>query len=377
MRTNNKNKKAKNNRNSNGSGGKSHENLHIPKYIRDQPWYYKDNKQLKKEKDNDTSDGTSSEDRPDYLVHHRQDKDKNSGIGIDNNNEAKVGKGINDEFVSSTDMNDKSMEQCDNCGLQGHVMKDCIELPQKKKRKYMEENEEKLKIQIRKDHEKDYDAKQDRWFGYDGSEYDEALAKWQTMKSEGAKKELNEEENDIDINILIEITKLGLDVKESLTYLEDCKEIQKGKSVTSVRLREDKAAYLNDINNTNHETNYDPKSRIYKSEELGKVDDKGKIFRRHLTGEGKEFNALNELARELSKKEGIKDEVKDIGKINHVLIANPTKYDQLKKRQQQQKERDSASETKKIVELKDCEAKKVTGTTISKKSKNLLKDLYG
>lgn len=98
---------------------------------------------------------------------------------------------------------------------------------------------------------------------------------------------------------------------------------------TSTRLREDKAAYLNDINST--ESNYDPKSRLYKTETLGAVDEKSKMFRRHLTGEGLKLNELNQFARSHAKEMGIRDEIEDKEKVQHVLVANPTKYEYLKK----------------------------------------------
>ena len=127
---------------------------------------------------------------------------------------------------------------------------------------------------------------------------------------------------------------------------------------------------MNDINST--ESNYDPKSRLYKSETLGSVDEKSKMFRRHLTGEGLKLSELNQFARSHAKEMGVRDEVEDKEKIQHVLVANPTKYEYLMKKQEQE----DANEPK-TVSVSELEAKKVDGTKQSEEQRKRLRDLYG
>lgn len=326
--SNNNNNKSKN------KNKKKVENEHLPRYIKTQPWYYKttdDESKTKTQEDKDDNDDVSEKD---YLQHHRS---KNSNIT--NNDEATIGTGIKDEF---------------NIIGSDKARKDDIT----------------------------YDANKDRWYGYDEDNYQKIIDEWDTKKSMNEDKNLNNkkinEETFInDLDVLIEIRKLDLDLNDAINFLIDVNNEQLSSKATSVRLREDKAAYLQDIGNLDGSINYDPKSRLYKTEELGKVDEKGNMFRRHLTGEGKELEELNKFTRELSKNDNKNNTMKK-DKSANVLIANPTRMEQLHKRQKQEQETQQNNNKKiKIVQLKDCEAQKSKGTTMTDESRSLLKDLYG
>lgn len=361
---------------------KPKENPHLPRYIKLKPWYYTRGNNTK-----ETGDST------DYLEHHRQTKDGQNVIDIDNNSEAKIGTGISDTYITieKSKMNqnyeDKSNGQkCSNCGETGHKKRDCLERPKKQintsKRKDQsfssttgditskktDETKKSSEIKIRDDSKMNYDAKQDRWFGYTGEEYDEALHKWAQGKT---KEKTQNSENIIqeyDIDEKIELYKLGLlkEYQVNINKMND--QIRKQRSIgkASVRLREDKALYLNDINN--NELKYDPKSRIYKSEEMGTINEKTKMFHRHIVGEGLEMLELNKALREDAKNKGIRDEVSNIEKVNHVLAANPTKYDLKLK-----KSKEVAVKPQKEEELT---AQALKGTGQSQQNKRTLADMY-
>lgn len=299
-------------------------NEHIPNYIKNLPWYYQD---IDKNSKNNSKE-------QDYLRHHRQRRNDKT-IDIDNNDQAKIGTGIKDEFEVIVENKETTIDGT---------------------------------IKRRKD-EKDWDARKDRWYGYSGKEYEEVLKKW-----EKSREDLNNttEECAYDTDEEIEMMKLGLTPK-------DLEQTIKG---SSVRLREDKAAYLKDIYSST--TNYDPKSRLYKSDDLGSIDEHSNMFLRHLTGEGKELNDLNKFARENAKESGIRDELVDADKVNHVLVANPTKLEVLRKQKEldslkltEEQNRQEQRKLKRKAKLLKKKAKKPKGTPQSDSTKAQLMDMYG
>lgn len=361
------------------------ENEHIPRYIKSQPWFYNDDKK-KRNPEGEFKEDEKEEDK-DYLIHHRQTK-KGNALDIDNNAEPKVGVGILDTFqeVIISKFKEKFTEGknnklCQNCGSVGHLQRDCLERPKKIRKNEVDpftvstktgRSTDGVVISVRDgENNGDWDAKQDRWFGYSGKEYEQVLKKWEDDKLDNGNKN-NNEKREWDTDEEIELTKLGL-------YKDDVGELKMDDSNNSeltrasVRLREDKASYLNDVHSS--EIKYDPKSRIYKSDDLGTVDEKTNMFRRHLTGEGLQLTELNKFVRENAKKSGIKDEVEDPSKIDHVLVANPTKYEQMLQSDKIQEEAD-ASKKVKLVQFKDLEATKLTGSLQSKKAREELRDLY-
>ncbi|CAI4037974.1 hypothetical protein SMKI_04G3110 [Saccharomyces mikatae IFO 1815] len=383
MNSNNRNNK---NRNANNRNKKQlqlakdkNENIHIPRYIRNQPWYYKDVTKGLEEKEPINKGASTTEEvgKSDYLVHHRQ-KAKGGALDIDNNSEAKIGLGIKDEFtiIKPHDVpfrDSYSSKFCKNCGETGHTKKDCMEKPRKVQKVISDlnlNNKVNGTILVRGTDD-DWDSRKDRWYGYSGKEYNELIDKWERDKKNKTKGQEKSPTDETlwDTDEEIELMKLEL-YKDSVGSLKKDDSENSKLYRASTRLREDRAAYLNDINSM--ESNYDPKSRLYKSETLGSVDEKSKMFRRHLTGEGLKLNELNQFARSHAQEMGIRDEIEDKEKIQHVLVANPTKYEYLKRKQEQEGFRQP-----KIVSIDELEAKKVEGTKQSEEQLKRLKDLYG
>ncbi|EDO18452.1 hypothetical protein Kpol_1032p46 [Vanderwaltozyma polyspora DSM 70294] len=329
-------KNRRGNSRSRGRNDSSRVNEHIPRYIRNQPWYYKDG--IKQTEGDDDGEGKDNE-KEDYLIHHRQSKG-DGALDIDNNAEPKVGGGIQDIFdkvsVKESENNDDVSEQTANVR--------------------------------RADESTSWDARKDRWYGYAGQEYDQVLAKWEGKLGDSTIDEYGYPGWDTDEEI--ELEKLELPTK-NVSLTNNDKDGDAAGARASVRLREDKAAYLQDIGSD--EIKYDPKSRIYKSADIGKVDDKGHMFRRHLTGEGQEFAELNQFARKHAKESGVRDEINDKSKIDHVLIANPTKYEQLRRDQLNE----AISQQSEIPLEPKLEARRSVGQPQRKKAKKTLQDMYG
>ncbi|CAI4058107.1 mRNA splicing protein SLU7 SKDI_04G3170 [Saccharomyces kudriavzevii IFO 1802] len=383
MNNNNRNNRNRNINNRNKKqlqqAKNKNENIHIPRYIRNQPWYYKDDSKgrEKEESGNDGKSVAEEGEKSDYLLHHRQ-KVKGGALDIDNNSEPKIGLGIKDEFKIIKLRKDSAGDYepskfCRNCGETGHRKKDCMEKPRKVQKVIPDSTSTdvgKNTVLIRGTDD-DWDSKKDRWYGYSGKEYNELVRKWEQNKKNDVnlKDKSQTDETLWDTDEEIELMKLEL-YKDTVGSLKKDNPENSQLYRVSTRLREDRAAYLNDINSA--ESNYDPKSRLYKSSALGTVDEKSKMFRRHLTGEGLKLSDLNQFARSHAKQMGIRDEVEDKEKVEHVLVANPTKYEYLKKKQEQE-----SSKELKTVSISELEAKKVDGTKQSEKQRKRLKDLYG
>lgn len=317
--------------------GKTKENVHIPRYIKNQPWYYKE----------------AAGKEEDYLVHHRQTK--KGTLDIENNSEPKLGPGIHDEFEVVQIKKNNVKPKCLNCGSNDHLKRDCLERP----KKILKSNDNQFVVKRKASEAVDWDAKQDRWFGYTGKEYDDVLKSWKNS-SEPKSNKLQDEDWDTDEEI--ELMKLGL-YKDNVGALKQ-DDSQNTKLKASVRLREDKAAYLNDLNSS--ELKYDPKSRVYKSEDLGFIDNTSHMFHRHLTGEAQELQNLNRFSRTHARRMGITDDEENDAKAKHVLVANPTQYEMMKKRDKEPSKANYAQV--------DREAQRTKGTVRSRKD---LEDLYG
>ncbi|CAB4255728.1 similar to Saccharomyces cerevisiae YDR088C SLU7 RNA splicing factor, required for ATP- independent portion of 2nd catalytic step of spliceosomal RNA splicing [Maudiozyma barnettii] len=331
------------------------ENEHLPRYIKNKPWY----------NDTDKSD--------DYLSHHRQSQKEGNLLDIENNNEAKYGLGIHDTFMPNNKVmsneRKKGKPTCTNCGSFDHTKKDCMERPRKVQQTKSIPNYIPTNGNVMNDKEMDWDARKDRWFGYSGKEYNDTLAKWEQNKSrQGNINNQRDTNEEYDTDEEVELAKLQLG-----NYKSTKEDQNKEKGSTAIRIREDKAAYLNDLNSET--TNYDPKSRLYKNDNLGSIDEKSKMFRRHLTGEGLEFDELNQMARSNARKEGIRDEVKNVKKIEHVLIANPTKYEQMMKNEKSQIMNETNTTPNKPNFIKG-EAKKNKGKKQNKNSRDQLRSMY-
>lgn len=255
-----------------------------------------------------TEDVEADADSNDYLSHHRKSlrTDREPGSNA-------RPKDINDAF--SQVKRQKGSAKCLNCGASDHVKKDCLEPPRKWNKITRNSNPDSNTQEILRRDERvldaNYDAKRDRWYGYT---YD--VSQLKRVKPQSESNSLQE----MDRVQMEEMERLGLK-PEDLGF----KSASRTEKTNAVRLRDDKPAYLQDINS--EETLYDPKSRIYKSKVDGEINPDTKMFHRHLTGDALKVNVMNEKVRQEASKHGIKDYEENTEKLNHVYAANPTKYE--------------------------------------------------
>lgn len=203
----------------------SKDNQYIPKYIQNVPWYYKD-------KDIKSKDDT--------LAHHRKDPNQQP---IDHS-EPQAGTGIQDEF-----------EDVDG-------------------------------FQIRKD-KGDFAAKRDRWHGYSAAEWDDVLAKWDSIKKRKQPKAEQDDSDDTDYEL--ELEELGLDRKDlRTTLMEDPME-------KAIRDRRDVPSYILAIN-----ANEGGKIRLGQDSTAALVNDDSEFVKAD-SGEVKELRQMQKFAWEQNK----------------------------------------------------------------------------
>jgi len=166
---------------------------------------------------------------------------------------------------------------CENCGAMSHKTKDCCERPRAKPARMT--NEVAPDEVIQQDVNFDFDGKRDRWNGYDPAAYSRVIERFEKVEQERKKKKAEEVEEQLRTGKKKEKDRkdkkktfhtgdsesdTDSDLDESSDD-EDKKDdgavIQKfdHKSRTTVRIREDRAKYLYNLNV--HSAHYDPKTR--------------------------------------------------------------------------------------------------------------------
>lgn len=249
-------------------------NPYIPRYISNAPWYVP------------KSD--------DYLEHQRSQQPEIKGEWYDR------GKSKPD----SGKVGPKKFRKgaCKNCGSMGHTERDCLERPRKIKAKYsgmdMVEDEEVGDIATT------WDSKRDRWNGYKADDYKAVMERFareeekkkELTNSEAEVKEQTEVKDDEDIKEKGD-DDFGLDdlgeVSDSEADSED--EDSKKEKTRTLRVREDKARYLQDLGED--APVFNPKSRTLRTEEEGEINERGQFIRK-LTDKAEEHDRYRRLAEE-------------------------------------------------------------------------------
>ncbi|KAI0358435.1 pre-mRNA-splicing factor SLU7 [Trametes cingulata] len=237
-------------------------NPHIPQYIAQAPWYL------------DT--GAPS------LSHQRIPEYDRSADKLDNwyDRGAKAGPAAKKYRKGA----------CENCGAMTHKKADCLERPRKKGAKYT--NKDIAPDEVIQEVATGYDAKRDRWNGYDPAEHKRVYEEYEAV--EAARQKLREEEIDkrttTDLAAVRKVAKAGKEKSEGkdddFGSSEDEDEDQDKYAeaadavgqkldtktritVRNLRIREDTAKYL--INLDPSSAYYDPKTRSMRENPLKNV----------------------------------------------------------------------------------------------------------
>ncbi|KAK5111881.1 hypothetical protein LTR62_004613 [Meristemomyces frigidus] len=207
------------------SDKKSNErNEYIPSFIAKKPFYIADDLQ------------TDS----DYLEHQRLQSEKNS-------DPLATSKWYDRGATTGTKATKYRKGACENCGSMNHKEKDCLQRKRKKGAKWTgrdiaaDEKVEEVRL--------GWDAKRDRWNGYEAKEYQEVVKDYEAMEemkksNQTAANEDGEADGD----------------EEGAKYEEETDMGRKqATSTRNLRLREDTAKYL--LNLDLDSSRYDPKTR--------------------------------------------------------------------------------------------------------------------
>lgn len=236
--------------------------LHHLEYISQAPWYL------------DT--GAPS------LSHQRRPEDDRSSNKLDNwyDRGAKAGPAAKKYRKGA----------CENCGAMTHKKRDCLERPRKKGAKFT--NADIQADEVIQDVATSYDAKRDRWNGYDPAEHKRIYDEYAAI--EAARQKLREEEIDnqttTDLAAVRKVAKAGkgegkeADADFGSSDDEDADEDKYADAadavgqkldaktritVRNLRIREDTAKYL--INLDPSSAYYDPKTRSMRDAPLKDV----------------------------------------------------------------------------------------------------------
>ncbi|KAL8354424.1 hypothetical protein RB601_004020 [Gaeumannomyces tritici] len=194
------------------------ENVYIPNFISKRPFYA-----------GDEGDNT------DYLDHQRLQKKNEDTAWYDRGKKAgpaatKFRKGA-----------------CENCGAMTHKARDCVERPRQKGAKWTGHDIQ--ADELVQDVQMGWDAKRDRWNGYDACEYRAVVEEYNQM--EEMRKEMRAREAEAE----------GRELEDDGDHYAEESDMSKHQptSTRQLRLREDTAKYL--LNLDLESAKYDPKTR--------------------------------------------------------------------------------------------------------------------
>ena len=226
---------------------------------------------------------------------------------------------------------------CENCGSMSHKTKECLHRPRAKGAKWTGRDIQ--ADEVVQDVELGWDAKRDRWNGYDAQEYRNVAEEYEAL--EKLKKKMK---NGGDAGALTEDGEEGRkDELEEAKYAEESDMgRQQATSTRNLRLREDTAKYL--LNLDLDSAKYDPKTRSMV--DMGAQADQASAlvaednFMR-ASGDAAEFEKVQKYAWE-SQERGDKDKI-------HVQ-ANPTSGEYFLRREKEASEAKREARQKMLLE---------------------------
>ncbi|KAJ5198099.1 uncharacterized protein N7498_007216 [Penicillium cinerascens] len=210
---------------------------------------------------------------------------------------------------------------CENCGAMTHKTKECLSRPRKQGARWTGKDIQADEVLQKVD--MGWDAKRDRWNGYDASEYRQVVDEYEELESmkrtakEGAdlKKLMDREDGDEAL-------------EEDIRYAEESDMGRQQSTATrNLRIREDTAKYL--LNLDLDSAKYDPKTR--RMVDMGAQEDQASA----LVAEENFIRASGDAAEfEKAQKYAWDSQEKGMAQIH--LQANPTSGEVLRKKEMQE-----------------------------------------
>jgi pre-mRNA-processing factor SLU7 len=222
---------------------------------------------------------------------------------------------------------------CENCGAMTHKTKECLSRPRKQGAKWTGKDIQ--ADELLQSVDMGWDAKRDRWNGYDAREYRQVVEEYEEME---AIKKAAKETSDL--------KKLGEDGDDGpdsdIRYAEESDMGRQQSTATrNLRIREDTAKYL--LNLDLDSAKYDPKTR--RMVDMGAQDDQASALVAEenfvrASGDAAEFEKAQQYAWESQEK----------GRPQQHIQANPTSGEVLRKKEREDSEAKRTSHRKALME---------------------------
>ena len=238
---------------------------------------------------------------------------------------------------------------CENCGAMTHKSRDCLDRPRKVGAKFT--NKDIRPDELIQNVELGFEAKRDRWTGYDPNEYTSVTTEWDLVEEERRKlreKKANEKLTAAAKGLPVSSDSEDNDEEEDEDKYADDADMVGQKvdtkartTVRNLRIREDTAKYL--INLDANSAYYDPKTRSMRQnpeekKDINEVTYAGDNFVRY-TGDVPEMAKVQLFAWEAA------EAGKDIS-----LQANPSAAEKMYKQYQEKKKEISSTVKNTILE---------------------------
>ncbi|KAI4227134.1 MAG: hypothetical protein L6R36_002630 [Xanthoria steineri] len=228
---------------------------------------------------------------------------------------------------------------CENCGAMTHKTKECLSRPRAKGAKWTGKDIQ--ADEVVQDIQLGWDAKRDRWNGYDATEYRAVIQEYEEL--ENLKKSAKSGDADGQQKLIGNGEEDEVHEQEEAKYAEESDMGRQQSTATrNLRLREDTAKYL--LNLDLESAKYDPKTRSMV--DMGAQADQAAAlvaednFMR-ASGDAAEFEKASKYAWE-SQERGDKNKTH--------LQANPTSGEYFRRKEQQESETKREAHRKRLLE---------------------------
>ncbi|CAF9909189.1 mRNA splicing protein [Imshaugia aleurites] len=230
---------------------------------------------------------------------------------------------------------------CENCGALTHKTKDCLSRPRAKGARWTGKDIQ--ADEVVQDVELGWDAKRDRWNGYDAEQYRNVTEEWEELENLKKKLKGGEAEANGQKLLIEEVEQRPDGEEEEAKYAEESDMGRQQSTATrNLRIREDTAKYL--LNLDLDSAKYDPKTRSMV--DMGAQADQAAAlvaednFMR-ASGDAAEFERAQKYAWE-SQERGDKDKTH--------LQANPTSGEYFRRKEKEETDAKREAQRKILLE---------------------------
>ncbi|KAL8733632.1 MAG: hypothetical protein Q9166_002042 [cf. Caloplaca sp. 2 TL-2023] len=228
---------------------------------------------------------------------------------------------------------------CENCGAMTHKTKECLSRPRAKGAKWTGKDIQ--ADEVVQDVQLGWDAKRDRWNGYDATEYRAVIEEYEEL--ENLKKSAKSGEGDGQQKLIENGDEEQVLEQEEAKYAEESDMGRQQSTATrNLRLREDTAKYL--LNLDLESAKYDPKTRSMvdmgaQADEAAALVAEDNFMR--ASGDAAEFEKASKYAWE-SQERGDKNKTH--------LQANPTSGEYFRRKEKEESEAKREAHRKQLLE---------------------------